>query len=103
MSGLFASVTLQTILSLFDCLDGRFDCDLYDLGPLFLTFFLGGFLDRFARFDRLRLRAISFLFRFLGFLECRLGCLDTIGFLSHRPSTQDKDGVTGWVGDCCYL
>ena len=81
---------------LFDCLDGRLAWLLYDGGPLRLTLFLGGFLDRFTRFNLLRLRTIRFLFRRLGLRECRFGLLATMVFSFHWPSTQDKDGVT-WL------
>ena len=75
--GLFASVTRQTILWSLDCLEGRFDFDLYDGGPLRLTLFLGGFLDRFARLERFLFFNNKLLFRFR---ECRFGFLDTVYF-----------------------
>ena len=92
--GLFASVTRQTILWSLDCLEGRFDFDLYDGGPLRLTLFLGGFLDRFARLERFLFFKNKFLFRFLGFRECRFGRLDTMPALP-----QANHSGQGW----CYL
>ena len=96
--GLFASVTRQTILWSLDCLEGRFDFDLYDGGPLRLTLFLGGFLDRFARLERFLFFNNKFLFRFLGFRECRFGRLDTMAFSPTGQSLRTRMVLLGW----CY-